>query len=161
MVQHLAQSIQYQEPPALSTANPTTDMEDVSGSQLTVSSDNFDSQLVLHNPFLNGISSEQALDEGITDIETRIELLETRKIERSEFQSDLSSRIKDLALKGYQRGVLESEEGKDEFALAYEKAAQEEIERIEREQRLEAIRAQARRDVQQAYDRSKKLGNES
>ena len=128
--------------------------------QLAASSDNSDSQLVFRNPFLNGIGSEQAIDEGITDIETRIELIETRKMERSEFQNDLSSRIKTLALKGYQQGVLESEEGKDEFAVAYEQAAQEEIERIEREQRLEAIRAQARRDVQEAYDRSKKLGNE-
>lgn len=112
----------------------------------------------LNNPFLNGVDATEAIDGSITDIETRIDLLETRKIERSQFQTDLSSRIKTLALKGYRQGILESESEKDELALAYEQAAQAEIERIEREQQLEAIRAQARADVKRAFEQSKSLG---
>lgn len=114
----------------------------------------------LSNPFLNGISTNEGCSQ-LTTVGDRLEAMQTRKLQRSNTQINMQARIQSLAVTGFQQGVLDADEEKDALAEAYEQAAQEEIQRLQREQELEAVRRQARQDVQAAFSQAQTLGKSS
>ena len=114
-----------------------------------------ETQIVIANPYLEG---------GAVDLTTfghRLDGLESDRNQRLQAQQDLTQSIRNLAVTGYQQGVLNSQERQAELAAAYQEAAQAEVARIQREQELDAVRRQAREDARNAFLQAQNLGESS